>query len=153
MRTRQSGLIGVAVIAALFGTAAMATDQRGAKAVGEAAESVPVTFNGVQVYIDPKTGRLREPTATEREALSRALKLDPGARSVLLQDRPADEIAARATLRTSRAGTVGAVMQLPSNQINFLYATQQEDGSVAIGHDPVDIADANEDARGQEVSP
>lgn len=129
MRKRQSGLAGIAAVAALFAAGVTAGE-----VAGEAPETTEVTFNGVQVHIDPKTGRLRAPTAAERQALSRAIKHDLGAESILTRGRPADEIAARATLRTSRSGRVGAVMQLPYSHASFLVAERQADGSIAVQH-------------------
>jgi len=66
---------------------------------------------GMQAAIDPATGRLRAPTATERQALA-APSSAAGAPSAR---RPRDEAEAQ---RTLRRGPRGMSMQLPDSRFN-----------------------------------
>lgn len=151
---RQTGLLGIAAVAVLFGASAMAGEQPTAETAEGSSQDLPVSFNGVQVHVDPVTGRLRAPTAAEQQALSRAIRQDIGAPGAFARGRPVDEIAARATLRTSRTGQVGALVQLPQSHLNFLAAERQADGSISIQHQQehahADDA-AHTDVEGQEV--
>lgn len=102
-----------------------------------------VTVQGVQVAIDPVTGRLREPTAAEREALSKAMLQDAqrqsqsGSLSSNAFVRPLTEQDAKATTRTLRLrnGVQVTGMDVPESLISSLVAEQQPDGSLRIHHD------------------
>lgn len=132
-----------AVVASLAIGGAMAAD-------GQAAleDAVPVTFQGVQVHIDPATGRLRAPDAQQRQALAKVIQQD---RKTALAQRPRDEIAARATLRTSRTGQVGAMIQVPDSLLSNVVAERQDDGSLRIAHAPAPTA--TDGAADREVAP
>jgi hypothetical protein len=102
---------------------------------------------GVQVAIDPATGRLREPTAAERSALSKAL-LEQAAQNSSLQARsasgagatgfvrPLTEQDASATVRKLRlrSGVQVTSMAVPESLVSSLVAEKQADGSVVIHH-------------------
>ncbi|WP_266156351.1 post-PEP-CTERM-1 domain-containing protein [Dyella silvatica] len=102
-----------------------------------------VTVQGVQVAIDPATGRLREPTAAEREALSKAMQQNAQqqSRAAAMSGntfvRPLTEQDAKATTRTLRLrnGTEVVGMDLPESLVSNLVAEQQADGSLRIHHD------------------
>ena len=143
MSSRMSVLGGV-VMASLAIGAATAADDREAPA----ADATPVMYQGVQVHIDPATGRLRAPSAQQRQALARVIEQD---RKAALARRPRDEIAARATLRTSRTGQVAAMIQVPETLVSHVAAERQDDGSLRVSHDAQDPA--GDDAAHQEVTP
>lgn len=96
-----------------------------------------VMFQGVQVAIDPATGRLREPTDAERQALTRAMQQKQAADAVTplaAGQRPRNAAEAKATLKTHRTGRVGMSMQVPEDQLNYLEAERQADGRLSIHH-------------------
>lgn len=101
----------------------------------ESAATRTVNFHGVVVAIDPETGRLREPTAIEREQLS-AMMLQHGAAQSRTTGvtRPLNEEQARATIQRSQTGLVGMSVQLPLSKISYLSAERQPDGSINIHH-------------------
>ncbi len=112
-----------------------------------------VTMQGVQVAIDPATGRLVAPTAAQREALSRAMlqrATQAPARHTLGQPAaPRNEAEARATFRTIRLknGRTAVGMALPENLMSNLMVERRADGSLNIHHEG-----DSDDAAAQEVS-
>ncbi|HEY2618132.1 MAG TPA: hypothetical protein VGI78_12390 [Acetobacteraceae bacterium] len=117
-----------------------------------------VAVQGVQVAIDPATGRLREPTAAERDALSKAL-IDQAMQNRSSQRnasgtdfvRPLTEQDARATTRKSRlsSGVEVTSVDLPESLVSSLVAEKQADGSLLIYHQGENAGDAKSK---QEVS-
>jgi hypothetical protein len=102
-----------------------------------------VTVQGVQVAIDPATGRLREPTPAERAALSKALATQaaqPRSSQLAVSGtdfvRPLTEQDARATTRKLRlsSGTEVTEMAVPESLVSSLVADKQADGSVLVHH-------------------
>jgi acyl-coenzyme A thioesterase PaaI-like protein len=127
------------------GVSAQAVDQAAAGA------STTVAVEGVQVAIDPATGRLREPTAAERAALSKALiERAVQSRSNQLSAsgtdfvRPLTEQDARATTRKLRLrnGVEVTGMDLPESLVSSLVAEKQADGSLHIHHQGEPAGDA-----------
>ena len=123
----------------------------------EAAQpAITVAVQGVQVAIDPATGRLREPTAAERAALSEALleqsRLPRRSVSGTEFVRPLTEQEARATTRKLRLsnGVEVTGMDLPESLVSSLVAEKKADGSVVIHHQGDATRDAGEKA--QEVT-
>ncbi len=100
-----------------------------------------VTVQGVQVAIDPATGRLVAPTAAQSEALSRAMikrAAQAPARNALGQPAaPRNEAEARATFRTIQLknGHQAVAMALPENLMSNLVAERRVDGSLDIHHE------------------
>ncbi|WP_199098551.1 hypothetical protein [Dyella sp. ASV21] len=124
-----------------------------------AAAQTTVSVQGVQVAIDAATGRLREPTAAERAALSKALvqqaALNRSAQqSVNSTDfvRPLTEQDAKATLRTLRlkSGVEVTAVDVPESLVSSLVAEKQADGSVVIHHQGDEAAHGK--AKAQEVT-
>lgn len=94
-----------------------------------------VVYQGVQVAIDPATGRLRAPTDAERQALSAAMLRQQAAQLRAAGiDRPQNQAEAQATLKRNPRGVVGMSMQVPENQMNYLTAERSADGSIDIHH-------------------
>lgn len=128
----------------------LAASSRAPAAQGQSAPS-SLMFQGVQVAIDPRTGQLREPTAAERAALSKAMLHRQALEAVKPRqagERPRTEAEANTTLKRSRTGQVGMLIQLPESQMNYLTAERAADGSVRIHHQ----GDAAAPAASQEVS-
>lgn len=143
--------IGLALSGLLVAGTAFAADQ---KAPQTAERSV--TVQGVQVAIDPSTGRLVEPTAAQRAALSRSLVGNAGSNNLLDASRglnssaaPADEAAARKTFRTFtlKNGHQAVGMALPESLMSSVVAERRADGSISIHHE----GDTN-DSRATEVT-
>lgn len=79
MKTRSTSLglalSGLALLLALLAPPAWAAEEAATDATPAAsADAMPVTVAGMQVSIDPKTGRLRQPTAAESKALAEAFQ-------------------------------------------------------------------------------
>ncbi|MDQ7994434.1 MAG: hypothetical protein AAGC76_01130 [Luteibacter sp.] len=108
----------------------------------QAAETPQVTapqtvmVQGVQVAIDPSTGRLREPTAAERAALSKAFQVNAG-KSASLSARPRTAADAKSTFRTVSLGNGvhARAVRVPQELMSSVVAERQPDGSVSIHHD------------------
>lgn len=100
-----------------------------ARAAGQ--DTGTVMVQGVQVAIDPVTGRLVAPTDAQRQALSAAMLTQANRAS---QQRPMTEAEAAQTLKRSSTGRYSAVMQLPESLVSSLIAETQADGSIAIHH-------------------
>jgi len=109
-------------------------------------ETTTVMVQGVQVAIDPATGRLVAPTAAQRAALSAAMMRDAAAPELKTRSmnagavaatrwaRPRTEAEAVKTLKRSSNGRYAAAMQLPESMVSSLVAESRPDGSVVIGH-------------------
>ncbi len=126
----------VAVMAALGCGGAMASQLAKAPAAQPPAKST-VMFQGVQVAIDPATGRLREPTDAERAALTKQMLHEQALQSVMPRaagQRPRNAAEARATLKQNKRGIIGMSMQVPENQMNYLSAERAPDGALRIHH-------------------
>src|SRR3546814_10132734 len=74
------------------------------------ATPAPAVQPGVQAAIDPVTGRLRAPTAAERQALGNARMTSQSTGSVAGQ-RPRNESEALSTLRVHRKGRINMSVQ------------------------------------------
>lgn len=106
-----------------------------ARAAHSSTAKTAVVYQGVQVAIDPATGRLRAPTAAERQALSAAMLRQQAAQLRAAGiDRPQNQAEAQATLKRHSRGLVGMSMQVPENQMNYLTAERSADGSIEIHH-------------------
>ena len=86
-------------------------------------------FNGVKVSIDPATGRLRQPTAEELNALRASVKQMPASRS-LAKPLPATRADAQRTIRKMRDGSVRA--QISEDMLNTVQATRNADGTLSF---------------------
>ncbi|MEO5812142.1 MAG: hypothetical protein ABIU96_13840 [Rhodanobacter sp.] len=118
----------------------------GASAAEPAAPTPPadtsVVVQGVQVAIDPVTGRLVAPTAAQRDALSRAMLEPPVANARAARGgqhgkaAPRNEAEALQTVRTIRLKNGGQAlgMELPESLMSNLEAERHADGSVSIHH-------------------
>lgn len=135
----------LAFAVALVTGSAMAADpgapdqQAGEPATAEST----VFFQGVQVAIDPTTGRLVAPTAAQRAALSAAMrKRAASAPSRGLSGMPSNEAEALRTLRTHRLrnGRTVVGMKVPESLMVSLVAERRADGSLDIHH----AGDSNE---------
>lgn len=93
-----------------------------------------VAVQGVQVAIDPTTGRLVAPSDAQRAALSAAMLKQVTTPGVQADQRPLTTDDAAKTLKRSTTGRYSAVMQVPESLISGLVAVRQADGSVAIHH-------------------
>jgi len=113
-------------------------------------DAVPVAYHGVQVFVDPATGKLQAPNAAQRQALGKVIQQD---RAAALAKRPRDEIAARSTLRTSRTGQVAALVQVPESHFSHLVAERQADGSIQVEHRHDAEQRATDVVAEQEVTP
>lgn len=97
-----------------------------------------VNVQGVQVAVDPATGRMVAPTAAQRAALSAAMLKEANAAPLktanpLLQ-RPRNELDALKTLKRAKTGKYAASMQVPETLMSGLVAETRADGSIAIHH-------------------
>lgn len=150
MRSGKWKLTSVAAVAVLGCGGAMASQLAKAPVAQPPAESA-VMFQGVQVAIDPATGRLREPTDAERAALTKQMLHEQALQSVMPRvagQRPRNAAEARATLKQHKRGLIGMSMQVPENQMNYLSAERAPDGSVRIHHE----GDTAAPAAAQEVT-
>ncbi|MDN5781427.1 MAG: hypothetical protein L0H23_05290 [Luteimonas sp.] len=141
MQKKLMGAMAMAAIATLAASGAATAAQPASRA-----KLTTGTYQGVQVAIDPVTGRLRAPTAAERKALGKVL-LAPSTGSVAGQ-RPRTEAEARSTLKVKRKGRIGMSMQVPETQFNYLTAERNADGSISIHHE----GDGDGAVRAQEVT-
>ena len=103
----------------------------GAQAGESAQEDVDLYFNGVKVAIDPATGRLRQPTPQEIQALRASVTQAPvsGARGKAM---PATRADAQRTIRKMADGSVMA--QVSEDMMLGVEATRQADGTIKITH-------------------
>jgi len=143
MQKKLMGAVAVAAVAALATSGAALAATPTAKTKQGA-----VAQQGMQVAIDPATGRVRTPTAAERKALSDAIQRDQRtsrATGYIAGQRPRTEGEALSTLKVNKKGRVGMAIQVPESQFNYLTATRNADGSISIRHE-------GEDAAPQEVT-
>lgn len=125
------------VLAGMFVAGAASAAEKTPAAPAQAAASV--NLQGVQVAIDPATGRLMEPTAAQRAALSQAMQQRAQRNAVAPRQpgaAPRNEAEARATLRTVRLNNGRTVvgMDLPEDLMSSLVAERNADGSLSIHH-------------------
>ena len=102
----------------------------------QATQPQTVVVQGVQVAIDPSTGRLREPTAAERDALSKAFQVRSSkAASALSAPRTAAD--ARATFRTVNLGNGvrAKAVRVPQELMSSVVAERTADGKLVVHHD------------------
>ncbi|QWT19171.1 hypothetical protein KPL74_15640 [Bacillus sp. NP157] len=101
-----------------------------------AAPPQTVMVQGVQVAIDPSTGRLREPTAEERSALARAFAVD-GSKASLMGAQPRTAADARSTFRTVSLGNGvrAQAVRVPQELMSSVVAERMPDGSLNVHHD------------------
>lgn len=125
--------IGLTLSGLLVAGGAYAADQKSPQAAEKS-----VTVQGVQVAIDPATGRLVAPTAAQRAALSKAMLGQASTAPLQLRDaatsRPLTQADALRTLKRSSTGKYAASMQVPETLMSGLVAERQADGSIAIHH-------------------
>jgi len=89
-----------------------------------------VYFHGVKVAIDPKTGKLRQPTPAEMRQLRMVV---PKASGVSIgKPMPQSKAEAERTYRRSKSGV--ASVYLPESSMSNVVAVQNADGSVSITH-------------------
>ena len=132
MRKNRFCSAGLAVVATLAGTGVALAAQPPAKITAPIAASAPVAQHGVQVAIDPATGRVRTPTAADRQALGNQASSN---RVGMTDRRPQNDAEAATTIKRNRAGRIGMSMQVPESQFNYLTAKINADGSVSIQHE------------------
>jgi hypothetical protein len=96
-----------------------------------------VVVQGVQVAIDPATGRLREPTAEERAALSRAFGAQNVSAAKLSAGQPRTAAEAKSTFRSVSLdnGVRAKAVRVPQELMSSVVAERQPDGSLSIHHD------------------
>ncbi|EIL93747.1 MULTISPECIES: post-PEP-CTERM-1 domain-containing protein [Rhodanobacter] len=125
--------IGLVLSGVLVAGAANAAEQKVAQP-----EVTSVNVQGVQVAIDPATGRMVAPSAAQRAALSAAMLKQANAAPLktanALSQRPRNELEAVKTLKRTKTGKYAAVMQVPETLVSSLVAQTRADGSVAIHH-------------------
>jgi hypothetical protein len=86
-------------------------------------------FNGIKVAIDPATGRLRQPTPEELQALRASVKQMTASRT-LAKPLPATRADAQRTIRKMRDGSVRA--QISEDMLNTVQATRNADGTLSF---------------------
>ena len=136
---RMAGAMAPVLIGLLVCGAATAAGQ---KPVTAQESKTSVMVQGVQVAIDPKTGRLVAPTQAQREELSRGMLEQAAggkaqARSASGRSAaPHNEREARATEHRVRlsSGRMATGMQVPESLMSDLVAERRPDGSLNIHH-------------------
>ncbi|MFC3714851.1 post-PEP-CTERM-1 domain-containing protein [Luteimonas soli] len=146
MQKKLMGAVAVAAVAALAASSAAMAGPPASK--GSKARQATVVQPGVQVAIDPATGRVRAPTAAERQALANTRMTSSRSTGSVAGQRPRNESEALSTLRVHRKGRINMSVQVPENQFNYLTAQRNADGSISIRHE----GDADHDAAPQEVT-
>jgi acyl-CoA thioesterase FadM len=102
----------------------------------QAAAPGTVMVQGVQVAIDPSTGRLREPTADERAALSKAFQVNASKVSALnAQPRTAAEAKSTFSTVSLGNGVRAKSVRVPQEFMSSVVAERRPDGSLAVHHD------------------
>ena len=132
MQKKLMGAVALAAVATLAASSAAMAGPPASKM--SKARQATVVQPGVQVAIDPATGRVRAPTAAERQALSNA-RATSGSTGSVAGQRPRNESEALSTLRVNRKGRIGMSVQVPENQFNYLTAERNADGSISIRHE------------------
>lgn len=136
---RMVRAIAPVLIGLLVGGAATAAEQ---KPMTHSESKTSVMVQGVQVAIDPKTGRLVAPTEAQRDELSRGMReqaaiVKPQARAASGRSAaPHNELEARATEHRVRLtnGHMATGMQVPESLMSDLVAERRPDGSLNIHH-------------------
>lgn len=107
-------------------------------AARKAPASATASHAGVTVAIDPATGRLRAPTASEQARLRTAVATRAGAAQPMSIAKPGPKTRAEAerTFRRHRDGSFS--MMTSDDMMSYATATQREDGSIVIGHGDAD---------------
>lgn len=122
----------------LTGVFTLATAAQAADAPKTAAPQT-VVVQGVQVAIDPATGRLREPTAEERAALSKAfgVQQQSATASKLSAGQPRTAVEAKSTFRSVSLsnGVRAKAVRVPQELMSSVVAERQPDGSLSVHHD------------------
>jgi acyl-CoA thioesterase FadM len=120
----------------LTGVFTLATAVHAAEAPKTAAPQT-VVVQGVQVAIDPATGRLREPTAEERAALSKAFGAQSVSAAKLSAGQPRTAAEAKSTFRSVSLdnGVRAKAVRVPQELMSSVVAERQPDGSLSIHHD------------------
>lgn len=134
-KTLTMPALGLVISGLLFSAGVVAAEQTPAAKVSPVSSSVGV--QGVQVAIDPATGRLVAPTAAQRARLSRAmLNRDAHSKVAGSAAAPRNALEARATFHriTLKSGRTAVGMALPEDRMSSLVAERRADGTVAIHH-------------------
>ena len=120
----------------LTGVFTLATAAQAAEAP-KTAPPQTVVVQGVQVAIDPATGRLREPTAEERAALSKAFGAQNVSASKLSAGQPRTAAEAKSTFRSVSLdnGVRAKAVRVPQELMSSVVAERQPDGSLSVHHD------------------
>lgn len=128
-RTRLVGIFTLTALGAFLAQGLWAEPATGPEPTLEESQAIPtanaeprglpVSIAGMQVYIDPKTGRLRPPTAEERAELSAALRATFGSKSSLGHSEPVQH----------KSGAYQSVV-LDTSYLNFSMAHITTDGAV-----------------------
>lgn len=102
----------------------------------QATQPQTVMVQGVQVAIDPSTGRLREPTAAERAALSKAFQVR-SSRASSLTAQPLTAADAKSTFRTVSLGNGvrAKAVRVPQELMSSVVAERAPDGTLSVHHD------------------
>jgi hypothetical protein len=116
MRNQQRKTSGVRWIAALGAVTLLAVGA--ASAVAAPAEKGAAQIQGMQVHVDPATGKIRQPTSSEVKALADAFRATMAARSVQ-----------GAQVTEHADGSVSAT--LGPEALNVWVATVNADGSIS----------------------
>lgn len=125
MKTRSTtlglSLCGLALLLALIASPAGAAEETGNETAPAAASTVsmPVTVAGMQVSIDPVTGRLRQPTAAESRALAEAFQKAFGHNG----------LTRKAVVQKDASGML--TLQVDFSQLDYSVAEIRPDGTVA----------------------
>ncbi len=136
---RMARAIAPVLIGLLVCGAATAAEQ---KPVTHAESKISVAVQGVQVAIDPETGRLVAPSEAQREELSRGMREQAAGGNLRartasgLSAAPHNELEARATEHKVRltSGRMATGMQVPESLMSDLVAERRRDGGLNIHH-------------------
>jgi hypothetical protein len=101
----------------------------GGAQASDAAQNADLYFNGIKVAIDPATGRLRQPTPEEAQALRASVSRMPSARGKAM---PATRAEAQRTIRKAADGSISALVS--EDMLLGVEAKRQADGSIKIIH-------------------
>lgn len=102
----------------------------------DAQDTVEVTFAGMKVGVDKKTGKLRPLSAEESRqldaAMARQMRANAKTHPASPVPAPPDEAAAIAAARVLPGG--GTAMKLPATHMEYLYATRDANGNLVLSH-------------------
>lgn len=113
----------------LLAGVALAGTVQAANAAGKTAKPTTGYVNGVQVAIDPVTGRLRQPTAAQIRALRASVSQRTAKTGKPMPKTRAD---AQRTVRKLRDGSV--IAEVSEDMLSTMVAVRQPDGSVRVQH-------------------